>query len=171
MRLRLPARRVGVVPIDPHGAAGQIWVRTNVKSERWRRENDQQKSRQRFTEGTHHYPTFAANCRASSREEHSAVPNLYVMAHRSTPRVLAALAGFVHHSQRAHGDEHNRDQDNDEGAFHGASRPRSPVEFSWFKNEPRVNSLSLRRSKKSSYCPPPIRLLASPLGVDYQKSC
>jgi hypothetical protein len=37
--------------------------------------------------------------------------------------MLAALAGFVHHSQRAHGDEHNRDQDNDEGAFHGASRP------------------------------------------------
>ena len=32
--------------------------------------------------------------------------------------MLAALTGLVHHSQRAHGDEHKRDQDNDQGAFH-----------------------------------------------------
>ena len=32
---------------------------------------------------------------------------------RSAPRVLAALAGVVHDGQRADGDEHNRDEDND----------------------------------------------------------
>jgi hypothetical protein len=33
--------------------------------------------------------------------------------HRSAPRMLAALAGLVHHCKRADGDEHNRDKDND----------------------------------------------------------
>jgi len=50
------------------------------------------------------------NCRTS------AVPNFYVVLyarHRSAPRMLAALAGLVHHRQRADGDEHNRDEDND----------------------------------------------------------
>jgi len=27
--------------------------------------------------------------------------------------MLAALAGLVHHRQQAHGDKHNRDEDND----------------------------------------------------------
>ena len=46
----------------------------------------------------------------------SAVPRFYVMrysGHRSTPLVLAALAGVVHDRQRADGDEHKRDEDND----------------------------------------------------------
>ena len=33
--------------------------------------------------------------------------------------MLAGLAGVVHDRQRADGDEHNRDEDNDEGALHG----------------------------------------------------
>jgi hypothetical protein len=33
--------------------------------------------------------------------------------HRSAPPILAALAGLVHHRQRADDDEHNRDKDND----------------------------------------------------------
>jgi hypothetical protein len=50
------------------------------------------------------------NCRTS------AVPNFYVVPHAghwSAPRILAALAGVVHDRQRADGDEHNRDEDND----------------------------------------------------------
>jgi hypothetical protein len=50
------------------------------------------------------------NCRTS------AVPSFYVVpyaGHWSTPRMLAALAGLVHHRERACGDEHNRDKDND----------------------------------------------------------
>jgi hypothetical protein len=46
----------------------------------------------------------------------SAAPGFYVVphvGHRGAPRILAALAGLVHHSQRADGDEHNRDKDND----------------------------------------------------------
>jgi hypothetical protein len=46
----------------------------------------------------------------------SASPSFYVVpygGHRSAPRVLAALAGGVHDRQRADGDEHNRDEDND----------------------------------------------------------
>ena len=33
--------------------------------------------------------------------------------------MLAALAGLVHHRQRANGDECNRDKNNDQGALHG----------------------------------------------------
>jgi hypothetical protein len=50
------------------------------------------------------------NCRTSVG------PNFYVVlyaGHRSAPRMLASLAGFVHHRQRANGDEHNRDKNND----------------------------------------------------------
>jgi len=50
------------------------------------------------------------NCRTS------AVPSFCVVVyagHRSAPRVLAALAGVVHDRQRADGDEHKRDEDND----------------------------------------------------------
>ena len=32
--------------------------------------------------------------------------------------MLAGLAGVVHDRQRADGDEHNRDEDNDQGALH-----------------------------------------------------
>jgi hypothetical protein len=32
--------------------------------------------------------------------------------HWGAPRMLAALAGLVHHRQRANGGEHNRDKDN-----------------------------------------------------------
>jgi hypothetical protein len=45
---------VGVVPIDAHRAASQIWVRANVESERRRREGTgQQIGRERSTDGTH----------------------------------------------------------------------------------------------------------------------
>jgi hypothetical protein len=50
------------------------------------------------------------NCRNSD------LPSFYVVpygGHRSAPRMLAALTGLVHHRQRADGDEHNRDKDND----------------------------------------------------------
>ena len=55
--------------------------------------------------------------------------------------MLAALAGVVHHRQRAHGDKHNRDEDNDYGALHGvlleidvgAGAPPS-----FYKSQPRV---------------------------------
>jgi len=78
----------------------------------------------------------------------SSAPKFYVMSHRSAPRMLAALAGLVHHSQRTHGDEHKRAQDNDQGAFHSDLAPRlSLAEFSWFRNEPGMNVLPLRRSK------------------------
>ena len=40
--------------------------------------------------------------------------------------MLAALTGLVHYSQRTHGDEHNRDEDNDQGAFHNDLAPRAP---------------------------------------------
>ena len=46
----------------------------------------------------------------------SAVPGVYLVpyaGHWSAPRMLAALAGVVHDRQRADGDEHNRDEDND----------------------------------------------------------
>jgi hypothetical protein len=46
----------------------------------------------------------------------SAAPSFYVVlfaGYRSAPRMLAALAGLVHHRQRANGDEYNRDKDND----------------------------------------------------------
>jgi hypothetical protein len=33
--------------------------------------------------------------------------------HRSTPRMLAALAGVVHNRQRSDSHERNRDEDND----------------------------------------------------------
>jgi hypothetical protein len=42
----------------------------------------------------------------------SPAPSFYVVlyaGHRSAPRILAALAGVVHHRHRADGDEHNRD--------------------------------------------------------------
>ena len=38
--------------------------------------------------------------------------------HRSAPRMLAALTSLVHHGQRTHGDEHDRDQGNDQGVLH-----------------------------------------------------
>jgi hypothetical protein len=49
------------------------------------------------------------NCRTS------AVPSFYVVPHgrRIAPRMLAALAGVVHDRQRADGDEHSRDEDNE----------------------------------------------------------
>jgi hypothetical protein len=54
--------------------------------------------------------------------------------------MLAALAGVVHDRQRADGDEHNRDEDNDQGALHDDLAPgHSLTEFSSFKNELRVN--------------------------------
>ena len=37
--------------------------------------------------------------------------------------MLAALAGVVYNRQRADGDEHNRDEDNDLGALHGDLAP------------------------------------------------
>jgi hypothetical protein len=40
--------------------------------------------------------------------------------------MLAALTGLIHYSQRTHGDEHNRDEDNDQGAFHNDLAPRAP---------------------------------------------
>jgi hypothetical protein len=48
--------------------------------------------------------------------ENSALSRFYLMPHGghwSAPRMLAALAGLVHHRERADGDEHNRDKDND----------------------------------------------------------
>jgi hypothetical protein len=51
----------------------------------------------------------------------SAVPKCYMMpngGHRSAPRMLAALTSLVHHGQRTHGDEHDRDQGNDQGVLH-----------------------------------------------------
>jgi len=56
----------------------------------------------------------------------SAVPGVYLVpyaGHRGAPRMLAALAGVVHDRQRADGDEHNRDEDNDQGALHGDLAP------------------------------------------------
>jgi hypothetical protein len=56
----------------------------------------------------------------------SAAPGFYVVphvGHRGAPRILAALAGLVHCSERADGDEHNRDKDNDQGALHGDLAP------------------------------------------------
>jgi len=50
------------------------------------------------------------------RAGNPAVPSFYVVlcgGHRSAPRMLAALAGVVHDSQRAEGHEHNRDDDDD----------------------------------------------------------
>jgi hypothetical protein len=50
------------------------------------------------------------NCRIS------ALPGFYMLPYagrRSTPRMLAALAGVVHNCQRADSREHNRDEDND----------------------------------------------------------
>ena len=32
--------------------------------------------------------------------------------------MLAALTSLVHHGQRTHGDEHDRDQGNDQGVLH-----------------------------------------------------
>jgi hypothetical protein len=49
------------------------------------------------------------NCRSSAVSSY-VVP---YRGHRSAPRMLAALAGFVHHRERADGDEHSRDEDND----------------------------------------------------------
>jgi hypothetical protein len=46
----------------------------------------------------------------------SAAPGFYVVphvGHWGAPRILAALTGLVHRSQRADGDERNRDKDND----------------------------------------------------------
>ena len=54
------------------------------------------------------------------------MPKFHVMSHRSAPRMLAALTGLIHYSQRTHGDEHNRDEDNDQGAFHNDLAPRAP---------------------------------------------
>jgi hypothetical protein len=57
------------------------------------------------------FSTWRLNCRTSA-----AAPSFYVLlydGHWSTPRMLAALAGLVHHRQRAKSDEHNRDKDND----------------------------------------------------------
>jgi hypothetical protein len=52
--------------------------------------------------------------------------------------MLAGLAGLVHDRQR---DENSHDDDNDQGALHRdlALPSHSLAEFSWFKNEPRVN--------------------------------
>ena len=62
--------------------------------------------------------------------------------------MLAALAGVVHDRQRADGDAHNRDEDNDQGALHGGRAPgHSPAGFSRFTNKPGVNVLALRCSK------------------------
>jgi hypothetical protein len=47
--------------------------------------------------------------------QNSALPSFYVVrygGHRSAPRMLAALAGFIHDRQRADGHEHNRDEGN-----------------------------------------------------------
>jgi hypothetical protein len=44
------------------------------------------------------------------------LPSFYVVPYggrRSAPLMLAALAGLVHHRQRAHGDKQNRDEDNE----------------------------------------------------------
>jgi hypothetical protein len=49
------------------------------------------------------------NCLTSA-----AAPSFYVLlygGHWSAPRMLAALAGVVHHRQRAKSDEHNRKED------------------------------------------------------------
>jgi len=76
----------------------------------------------------------------------------------------AALTRLVHHNQRAHGDEHNPDQDNDQGALHSDLAPSRSIFglFSWFRNEPRVNISSLRRSKKPTYCRPPDHICGEP---------
>jgi len=50
------------------------------------------------------------------KRRNSTLPSFYVVpygGHRGAPRMLAALAALVHHRQRADGDEHNRDEDND----------------------------------------------------------
>jgi DNA polymerase IV len=60
-----------------------------------------------------------ANCRSSA-------VSFYVVpyrGHRSAPRMLAAPPGLVHHRERADGDEHNRDEDNDKGALHSDLAP------------------------------------------------
>jgi hypothetical protein len=56
------------------------------------------------------FSRWRLNCRTS------AVPSFYVVpygGHRSAPRMLGALAGLIHHRERADGDEYNCDEDND----------------------------------------------------------
>jgi hypothetical protein len=65
------------------------------------------------------------------------MPDFHVMSdggHRSTPLMLAALAGVVHDRQRANGSKHEGDGDNKQWGFHGdlATAGRFP-EFRTFK--------------------------------------
>ena len=71
----------------------------------------------------------------------SAVPSFYVMpygGHRSTPLVLAALAGVVHDRQSAD-QQHNCDEDNCQGGLHCDLAPGTTRQVSVFQIEPMVN--------------------------------
>ena len=61
------------------------------------------------------YWPFVWHLMPTSGDRNSGLPSFYVVpygGHWSAPRMLAALAGVVHHRQSAYGDKHNRDEDN-----------------------------------------------------------
>jgi hypothetical protein len=72
------------------------------------------------------------------------MPDFYVMSygrHRSTPLMLAALAGIVHDRQRADGSKHESNGDNDQRGFHGDLATAGPfAQFSDLQNEHRLNA-------------------------------
>lgn len=72
------------------------------------------------------------------------MPDFYVMpqgGHRSTPLMLAALAGIVHDRERADGSKHKGDGDNDQRGFHGDLANAGPfAQVSDLQNEHRLNA-------------------------------
>jgi hypothetical protein len=83
--------------------------------------------------------------------------------------MLAAFAGIAHHGQRAKGDEHNRNEDQNQGALHSDLSPRSltPLQRNYnSKQRPSITADGLGFLTLSSAVtpnPPPPR--ASPLGL------